>query len=111
MGTGPIENSDNNISIGKDYWAQQSEKEIGDTLWKGPDGSNNVPVGKTEAEVKQIKNQQSYDAKISWRDIPNVIKNLPKVIGKMFSDTKGVMHPEKKFFYYSTDDIVRDLIK
>ena len=64
MGTGPVSNNDDSkMPLGKDYWTQQAaeEEQANGAPWKGPDGSNNVPVGKTEAEVKNIQNRRRYE--------------------------------------------------
>ena len=61
MGTEQIQNSGNNMPLGKEYWKQQAEKEeSGTTPWKSPTGSYNVPVGQENFELNGRKIQTSY---------------------------------------------------
>ena len=115
MGTGPISNDDNKMPLGKEYWAQQAENNLNNDgkSWKAPDGSDNVPVGKTEAEVTQTQKVKN-DNVINWKDIPNVIMNAPLVFAKLYNDFlhSADMNPDRtKTFYNSGQDIINDLKK
>ena len=83
MGTGSIQNGDNNLPIGKEYWKQQAEREqkADNTPWKSPTGEDYVPVGKEKFELSGHKLQASYydndeDGKIDEVSVVDVGKGI-----------------------------------
>lgn len=85
MGTGPIPNDDNKMPLGKEFWAQQAKNNSDNEskTWKAPDGSDNVPVGKSYQEVSRNNIKQVVDQQA------NNVKNILKTGGKIISAALG----------------------